>query len=1210
MSAISGRSSSSSQPHRQEQNQHQQQHDGDDDATDPSTPWYEVEQMVWKQEVVDGMLTQQPTESITTEMWQQELVDGMLGPQLTDSTDTEGIESGLLQLASSPRPSDAVASPPRRVMDDEGGTSITTATASSSHLLRGAGSPPASINTEVEEEESQGPPRSIIQHNDQDFDEDSPPLINLDSMERAEPQSEASSLNADASYRGGQNGFCSASASDGKSWLNIASTSSSKGSQGSYADQVPALSGSHSTTNLVLQQPLGKRPLYHEPPPTPSARTKRAGEPPIINLVDLYPEDPANVDDDEDAVDLVAKSQRSDLDDILGPNGEPLNSDLDDILGPQDRGVDPKYSEQSESLDSTLGPYISDAAASAIEVPRAGAGDGKAASFRSEYTHFASSSHSELNAGTDNLRPPPLSIAPPYSSYFPAETTARTHTTYDNMTSAVTPSQTRRAINAIGKSLAERDTQSSAFSPTASRGPSILPEASPMFGGEASALLREDASTAFDTACEDSVTDFTYSETPVTSGGDATQTTRSRTQHTFESNQTQRTQATGSSQPSSELLMDRSTTWESKDRQPSAGRSVADNAQSSNIEGSLGLTDGTSQKKTDPARRTLSSENQSSSTHGGDEELSPSNHSSIGEESSRGHTISRDTSTFADRSRSSRTRDFAISPCTSTSRGGGRKSKDTLSPESSSTFSRGTFATSSRGVDTYSQGIDTFSRGDTLSPSTRASSTFSPGESICGSETLSPGESNRLRQLQDRFGATDVSSRGGTFSPSESSSRSGTYTPTESKVGTFSHTERSSRVGTMSPSESSHGTSTHFTYGSEADVTRTTASNLSQATSGESPGTKPEGTRSRISTAASGANSLGIVSVEPSVRSGGQGAENNGADGIGGRMWRRAEFQAQKTGDKPLTPQSPKFAESIMARTRSRADPDAVVDTPSNLGEIERPQSMINLIVQDEGFLIENAALARKRVRVVQLLTVGLAAFLIAFLGGFWVQSSCYFVSAVVQVGQNAEIFHLRFGLWKYSPIDSAFQGYTYCSQYDGNTADAPWFGRSASLIALIGGAYAICVLWVYLVLGRCRQHLWKAAVISAAVSGALQLSTLSIFAGAVCRQGECTLGPAGVLSIVASCVYFILAFEMHYNTPLLVLSDGLSPVGSRDEPHNLVANLEITDFEYGAKACVQRLTFGDANPYPPLNQHQRQRDQLKSFCRIVCASGRHRVAG
>jgi len=120
-------------------------------------------------------------------------------------------------------------------------------------------------------------------------------------------------------------------------------------------------------------------------------------------------------------------------------------------------------------------------------------------------------------------------------------------------------------------------------------------------------------------------------------------------------------------------------------------------------------------------------------------------------------------------------------------------------------------------------------------------------------------------------------------------------------------------------------------------------------------------------------------------------------------------------------------------------------------------------------------------------------------------------------------------------------------------------------------------------------------AVFAAAVSGILQLSTLSIFAGPICSQEVCTLGPAGIISIVAGCFYFVLAFEMHYNTPLVKLDDRVSEIPSPEHPHHLMANLEMTDFEYGAKAYVHRIAFGDANPYPSLNQGQQRNHHLVS---------------
>lgn len=251
--------------------------------------------------------------------------------------------------------------------------------------------------------------------------------------------------------------------------------------------------------------------------------------------------------------------------------------------------------------------------------------------------------------------------------------------------------------------------------------------------------------------------------------------------------------------------------------------------------------------------------------------------------------------------------------------------------------------------------------------------------------------------------------------------------------------------------------------------------------------------------------------------------------------------------------------------------------------------NMIRISDQDD---IVHTAVARKRVRVVQLLIVGLVALLIAFLGGLWVQSSCHFVTASVEVGQNDRVFDLHYGLWKYSPIDSAFQGYSYCHQYDDEyTSDAPLLPRVVSCAALVFGAFALCVLWAYLIFGIGKQVVWSMAVFSSALSGALQLSTLYVFAGPVCQRDECSLGPAGVLSVVASMVYFILAFEMHYNTPMAAWVTELASCPSNEQPGNLMANLEMTDFKDGAKAYVSRIVDGDANPYPSLNKFQRDNE-------------------
>lgn len=142
----------------------------------------------------------------------------------------------------------------------------------------------------------------------------------------------------------------------------------------------------------------------------------------------------------------------------------------------------------------------------------------------------------------------------------------------------------------------------------------------------------------------------------------------------------------------------------------------------------------------------------------------------------------------------------------------------------------------------------------------------------------------------------------------------------------------------------------------------------------------------------------------------------------------------------------------------------------------------------DHDAFILNTTLARKRVRVVQLLAVGLLGFLVGLLGSFFVQSTCHFGSADVAVGQNEQPFSLHYGMWKYSPIDSAFQGYPYCMKYDDEfTDDTPLLPRIAGLTALLCGAYSLTVLWVYLIFGRATQCTWNSAVWFCAIAGIAQ---------------------------------------------------------------------------------------------------------------------------
>ena len=190
---------------------------------------------------------------------------------------------------------------------------------------------------------------------------------------------------------------------------------------------------------------------------------------------------------------------------------------------------------------------------------------------------------------------------------------------------------------------------------------------------------------------------------------------------------------------------------------------------------------------------------------------------------------------------------------------------------------------------------------------------------------------------------------------------------------------------------------------------------------------------------------------------------------------------------------------------------------------------------EEEAFLM-NTGLAHKRVRVVQLLIIGLVGVLLGWLGNFFVSSSCYFASVPVQVGQNGDVFELRFGLWNYSPVDSALNGFKYCYPYGGqHVSDAPVVSRACNLAALLAGTYSLVVLWVYLISARVNAKFWEAAVYAAFAAGVLQFGTpIFFFTGRMCRNASCSAGPAAALAAVTAVAWAVLGAELYYHCPVV----------------------------------------------------------------------------
>ena len=296
---------------------------------------------------------------------------------------------------------------------------------------------------------------------------------------------------------------------------------------------------------------------------------------------------------------------------------------------------------------------------------------------------------------------------------------------------------------------------------------------------------------------------------------------------------------------------------------------------------------------------------------------------------------------------------------------------------------------------------------------------------------------------------------------------------------------------------------------------------------------------------------------------------------------------------------------------------------------------MVRVNAKEEGLLVSGRKTS-KRVRVVQLMIVGLIALVAGWLGNFFVGTSCNFVSIPINVGGYGNQYRIRFGLWKYSPVDSALNGYSYCYPYGGQNSShaAPVFPRVTNLLALLVGSYSLCVLWWYLVFGSVERTLWTSAVSSACVAGVFQLLTLSIFADPQIKCWEregCTVGPAAVVTLVTALAWVGLGWELHYNRrlvfeeqpqhdgPLAVQAgdvngnsngDGgsgfqevsgrslgpaqqqqqfqqqlLDQQQSHEQAHtvsNLVPNLELSDLHGASQEFLDRFSSTSSQPYSP----------------------------
>jgi hypothetical protein len=159
-------------------------------------------------------------------------------------------------------------------------------------------------------------------------------------------------------------------------------------------------------------------------------------------------------------------------------------------------------------------------------------------------------------------------------------------------------------------------------------------------------------------------------------------------------------------------------------------------------------------------------------------------------------------------------------------------------------------------------------------------------------------------------------------------------------------------------------------------------------------------------------------------------------------------------------------------------------------------------------------------------------------------QTTCHFITGEASVGEDEIEFGLYYGLNKFTPIDSAFQGYNYCQPYDSKyNYNPPSIPRAVGIAATIFGTIPLIVIGAYIQFSMTHKILWIGSMWMLYLGFVCQISTLSIFLLDLCQDGiECSMGPGAWMVGVCSITWFILSIEMKINSPLIqpVKSDGV----------------------------------------------------------------------
>jgi len=181
--------------------------------------------------------------------------------------------------------------------------------------------------------------------------------------------------------------------------------------------------------------------------------------------------------------------------------------------------------------------------------------------------------------------------------------------------------------------------------------------------------------------------------------------------------------------------------------------------------------------------------------------------------------------------------------------------------------------------------------------------------------------------------------------------------------------------------------------------------------------------------------------------------------------------------------------------------------------------------------------MAMMKTKVAPLLLTGVLGIIGGFFASIYVQSSCDFFTAMVYIqglGGGVTNYPFHFGMWKYTPIDSVYKGYSYCDGYD-EDYEAPNAPRVCGVIALLLGFQSLVVLWVYLIMGKTSELVWEAAIYSLYSAAFFSSLMLLVFRSAICQSSLCIMGPSSFISILTTIVWLLLAYVMRQNAPAAV---------------------------------------------------------------------------